>query len=291
MIRKYFFSIAVLLFFVVSANAGEVLWSKEGARLRQVKHNLDSNYNWVFLPGGPGMGSEYFEPLVQQLNLPGTIWLLDMPGDGSNRLGGKVIDYNKWSDYLPDAITKLSNVILVAHSFGGMLTLASPELKGKLAGLVLIDTAPNNQWMQTSAKYSTEAMAQAQKKYLASPSDENFKQVTLTMAPLFFLKKDQQQGKKLLQNLPYNHKPFDWAIKDFDAGYDAQWIPQNMPLLIIMGDKDILTPVSLFKQDARFNKKNIQIKILTDAAHFSLVGQEKRINQLLLNYLKSLPGQ
>ena len=42
-------------------------------------------WNWLFVPGGPGVGSESLAGLVAAVRPPGTCWLVDLPGDGSNR--------------------------------------------------------------------------------------------------------------------------------------------------------------------------------------------------------------
>ncbi|EUA07894.1 hypothetical protein I545_6382 [Mycobacterium kansasii 662] len=40
--------------------------------------------NWLFLPGGPGIGSESLHELVDTVDVPGCSWMVDLPGDGSN---------------------------------------------------------------------------------------------------------------------------------------------------------------------------------------------------------------
>jgi hypothetical protein len=43
--------------------------------------------NWIFIPGGPGLGSEALSGLTTLLSakIPGTIWHFDFPNDGSNK--------------------------------------------------------------------------------------------------------------------------------------------------------------------------------------------------------------
>src|SRR5690348_11126297 len=67
------------------------LWTLDGARLRC--QSRDSTINWLFLPGGPGLGSEAIAGLTELLNdkIPGIIWHLDLPNDGSNILQNKPI--------------------------------------------------------------------------------------------------------------------------------------------------------------------------------------------------------
>ncbi|PIQ43959.1 MAG: hypothetical protein COV52_03825 [Gammaproteobacteria bacterium CG11_big_fil_rev_8_21_14_0_20_46_22] len=275
----------VILFFVfTSAFSETVFYTKSGARFQQVSQNAEGSINWVFLPGGPGLGSEYLRPFVDKLNLPGTTWLLDMPGDGSNTLGDRKVDYNYWPANLASAVKTLPNVILVAHSFAGMLTLSSPGLQHHLLGLVLIDTAPNHQWMTSSKPFQSKALLKAQKAYFANPSDQTLKSLTFAMAPYFFLEKDMKKGKALLNNLPYNNKAFAWASQYFDPQYEAKWAPEKIPVLIITGAQDHLTPVSLFENDQQFHRKNIRIVVIPNAAHFSWIGHVKLFNQLFKRF-------
>jgi pimeloyl-ACP methyl ester carboxylesterase len=156
MIQAPFFRLTQALFLLsllLTSNqvpAKPALWTKQSARFELINNRPGNNLDWVFLPGGPGLGSEYLREFALSLKLPGSTWLLDMPGDGSNQFAGKSLDYNQWPQDLAKAVNSLDHVVLVAHSFGGMLALSSPELQNHLSGLILIDTAPNNQWMHGS---------------------------------------------------------------------------------------------------------------------------------------------
>ena len=120
-------------------------WTRSGARLQRVHQNSNSQYNWLFLPGGPGLGSESLSDLIKILSLPGAIWYLDLPEDGSNTTDDK-FSFSNWSISLIEATKALDQVILVAHSSGGMFALATPELEDNLLGLVLMDSSPNASW-------------------------------------------------------------------------------------------------------------------------------------------------
>src|SRR5205807_21926 len=112
-------------------------YSKDGFRLTFVKSREGFPFNWLFLPGGPGLGSESLKDLTAMLELTGTIWHVDYPGDGSNR-DIEHVDFTKWPEGLVNLVQTLEHVIIVAHSFGGMLTLTIPELEKHLDGIVLL---------------------------------------------------------------------------------------------------------------------------------------------------------
>jgi len=59
------------------------MFTRSGVHMVQHRVNR-GDLNWLFLPGGPGLGSESLHELVAAVQTPGTSWLVDLPGDGSN---------------------------------------------------------------------------------------------------------------------------------------------------------------------------------------------------------------
>ena len=166
------------------------LWTSLKARLNFIKSNNGQPYNWLFLPGGPGLGSESLTNLVNELELPGTMWYLDLPGDGSNILDIDHYSLKLWADALIEACSALDNVIMVAHSTGGMFVLAVPELKTILKGLILMDSAPDSSWQDGFSNYCSQHLLQsiesAQKRYNQHPTNENLKKLTIASLPYLF---------------------------------------------------------------------------------------------------------
>ncbi|WP_425519668.1 alpha/beta fold hydrolase [Streptomyces auratus] len=130
-------------------------WTASGVRLRQVTSGAGRG-NWLFVPGGPGLGSESLLGLVEAAQVPGAAWLVDLPGDGSNR-GGPALPaepYAHWPGCLAEAAQALDEVIMVGHSTGGMFMLSVPELEGLLTGMVLLSSAPHAGWRPGFARYA-----------------------------------------------------------------------------------------------------------------------------------------
>lgn len=284
--------VSCFLFFSQVGFSNPAVWTQQSARFELINSCPGKSLNWVFLPGGPGLGSEYLRELATALALPGSTWLLDMPGDGSNQPTNKVVDYSQWPENLAEAVRSLDNVVLVAHSFGGMLTLSSPALQNHLSGLILIDTAPNNKWMRVSAdtakRRNIVMPSPAMLSYEKVPSNHHFKQATLSMGPLFFSPNEMIQGRRLLEHLPYNHLPYDWVIKNFNPTYQSQWVPKKIPTLIISGDEDILTPASIFKSDETFHRSNIKTILITHAGHFSWINHQREFRTLFHSFSDKL---
>lgn len=248
------------------------LWTELNARLQLISTTKGANYNWLFLPGGPGLGSESLHELTKLLHLPGTIWHLDLPGDGSNVTANNAQSFSHWSQALVQATQALDNVILVAHSTGGMYALSTPELQDNLEGLVLMNSAPDASWqqefMQHVAAHPLPAVQALQKIYTQNPTNQTLKEITIASASYFFTGNNFEQKTAFLETLPYNHQVCDWSAEHFDQTYKARWIPKKIPTLIFAGQNDFITPLKLFTQSKEFERDNIVIKSIDHAGHF-----------------------
>lgn len=264
--------------------ARSFLWTKLGARLQLVNKKTGGNWNWIFLPGGPGLGSESLSPLTDLLKLPGFTWHLDLPGDGSNQLG----DFSNWQEALIEATDALPNVILVAHSTGGMYALATPALQSKIIGLVLMDSAPDASWQQFFAEYLQKnpihEMEELHRQYSESPNNEVLKKMTLLSAPYLFTKEGMTKDISFLESVPYNYKSCDWSASHFDATYKGQWVPNNMPTLIFAGDQDCITPLSSFKVSSQFKSSSILIREIPKAGHFPWIENPQGVVEVFEEY-------
>jgi len=189
-------------------------YSNFGYRARLINALPGKAFNWLFLPGGPGLGSEAFGDLADNLALPGKSWYVDYPGDGSNHKDK--VDYQKWSEGLLDLVSKFTNVIIVAHSFSGMFVLSQAAIEEKLTALLLINTAPDASWSQQIpqqvALHNLPDLSQQQLIYQKNPSNAAFKQLCQHSAIYFFSKHALKKGQRLLQDLPYSHRSYDREV-------------------------------------------------------------------------------
>ena len=247
----------------------DYLWTASRARLRLFRVDEGKNLHWLFLPGGPGLGSESLIPLLEILNIPGTMWLLDLPGDGSNRTSTNKEAFSRWAEGLVEAVDALKNVILVGHSRGGMFALAAEELQKKLKGLVLMTSAPDMSWQKEISLPPLPEADQAEEIYRRNPNNSDLKKCILAGAPrMFFTKKGLEEGVKFFSQLPYNYETWQWAEEHFDPAYRAKWIPKDIPTLILSGEKDIAIPIKYFAGKPEFQRNNILLKEIENAGHF-----------------------
>lgn len=268
------------------------LWTQLKARLQLIKINHGSNWNWLFLPGGPGLGSESLAPLTSFLNLPGSMWHLDLPGDGSNLESN---DFSFWDEALAQSVEALGHVILVGHSTGGMYALSTPALKESLLGLVLMDSAPDASWQQffgnTVEQSPIPGMEDLHKEYIKSPSNELLKQLTLLSAPYLFTQEGLKKDYSFLETLPYNYQSCDWSAQHFDSTYEAKWFPDNLPTLIFAGEFDQITPLKLFRESPNFQADSIYIKEIPNAGHFPWVENPQAVAQVFEQYCQILSSK
>jgi pimeloyl-ACP methyl ester carboxylesterase len=265
------------------------LWTSLKARLQLIRTTAGANFNWLFLAGGPGLGSDTLTPLIHVLNLPGTVWRLDLPGDGSNLTDDDAQAFSNWSEALAEAVGVLNNVILVAHSTGGMYALATPALEKLLTGLVLMDSAPDASWqqhfMELAKQHPIPGAEQLHKSYMENPNNETLKQLTILSAPYLFTKQGLKQDISFLESLPYNFRTCEWSAQHFDSTYKAQWIPKNIPTLIFAGDEDAITPLRFFVASADFQHPNIMIRKINNAGHFPWIENPKETADVFREYI------
>lgn len=231
-------------------------------------------FNWLFIPGGPGVDSSYFLSLINELNIPGNFWLIDLPGNGSNISDKAPADFNfdSWDNYLLSTIQKFENPILVGHSFGGMFPLLFPNLEKLLKGFVILNSAPSL-WLEEAAKLAREKnlplLTEPMAAFEHDPNQETFKKALLACAPYYFPSNNLENGIKLLNQLQMNYLAAAWWLKRASSmNFSAKWVPENIPTLIIGSSEDCITPISLFEKDKRFSRKNINIEKIQDAGHF-----------------------
>lgn len=250
-------------------------WTASGARLQRIGPRSKERLHWLFLPGGPGLGSEYLSSLTSLLKLPGTVWHLDLPGDGSNTTIDNRSSFSHWSRALVEAVDSLPHVILAAHSTGGMYALATPQLEKKLEGLVLMDSAPDASWRGPFLKKVKEiVLPEAErwaKIYYETPNNETLREWMLASAPYSFTQAGLAAGRELLKDLPYNYESCQWSAEHFDATYQARWTPKTMPTLIFAGSEDMICPLSGFEKWKEFHRPNILLREIPKAGHFPWV--------------------
>ncbi|MEI9849645.1 MAG: alpha/beta hydrolase [Sphingomonas sp.] len=248
------------------------LFTPSGVRLR--RHSARAgDLNWLLLPGGPGIGSESLDELAAALGVSGTIWLVDLPGDGSNRTppGASADPFSRWPQVVAEAARALPNVVFAGHSTGGMYLLATPELERHILGLVLLDTAPDAGWharfVEMTARNPLPAVEAAAAIYERDRRDENIAAVAVASAEWNFTSEAVAAGRELLARMPYNSAAVDWSEANFDHVYEAAWWPESIPVLVLAGADDRIVWQGGWEDD-RFHTSGALFRSIPRAGHF-----------------------
>ncbi|MFI0785737.1 alpha/beta fold hydrolase [Streptomyces lydicus] len=251
----------------------EPLWTRSGVRLRQLASG-PGRWNWLFLPGGPGLGSETLVDLARTVEVTGSSWLVDLPGDGSNRApaGAGADPYAQWPHVLVEAAQAVDSAVLVAHSTGGMFALSVPDLESYLSGLVLISSAPHSGWRPAfaahAARHPLPGVGEAAARWAEQPDDGSLRDLTLAAAAWNFTPEGLPAGRALLEHAAYHHRAVAWAEAHFDDGYRSRWIPTALPALIVSGAEDNVVAQHLWREAGGFDRPNIIRHVIGKAGHF-----------------------
>lgn len=258
-------------------------YTPSGVRLR--KHSSRPGpLNWLLLPGGPGIGSESLNELADVLNVPGAVWLVDLPGDGSNRSppGAPDNPFEVWPRAVLEAAQAVDNPVFAGHSTGGMYLLNTPELEGVLRGLVLLDTAPDAGWhprfVEMTKAYPLSAVEAATAVYEADPIDENIAAIAVASAEWNFTAAGLARGRDLLSRMPYNAAAVAWSDAHFDHVYQARWWPQALPVLRLAGADDRIVWQGGWSVP-RFQTPNVLDRTISGAGHFPWIENPMEVQQ------------
>lgn len=247
-------------------------------------------YNWLFLPGGPGGDSRYLLSLVNLLELPGNVWLIDFPGNGDNLEGIPAeYDFDSWFDIFLPTIKKFANPIVVGHSFGGMFPLCFPELEEQLKGFVILNSAPSL-WFESQSAHSAHLpdVSKEEREFAQNPSDLTYKALLDVCLPYYFATEKLDIGKVIF-SVPCHFRPaIWWQRKALEINFSAKWVPQQVPTLIIGGTEDCICPFSLFQQDARFTRSNIEMINVEAGWHLPWVENPEAVKSAFKKFCSQL---
>lgn len=263
---------------------------KFGTRLTKAKSN-PGKYNWLFLAGGPGADSQYLNELIECLKVPGQLWRVDLPENGSNQLSDtylKDYDFEKWEPALRFLLKSIDNPILVGHSFSGLYPLLFPEIENDLRGLVLLNSA-TRPWIENAMKMAKiknlPSFEKEMAEFLSNKSDETFAKARKIFYHYYFNPDQLEKGTKILSRAPFNyHASCWWLTKAPSIDFDNLLIP-SIPTLIIGGSEDSAVP---FQRDERYLKANIKIHEIKGASHFPWLDNPEEVNRLFNDFLSDV---
>lgn len=255
-------------------------------RYQLIASNEGKPYNWIFLPGGPGADSCYFQSLINFLNLPGNTWFIDFPGSGRNIHPG--YNFDRWFDIFLPALKKFENVILVGHSFSGMFPLLFPELENILKGYVILHSAPSL-WLEEAAIYSKRFnlpdFSSEMQDFTLNPNEKTFRVALDACMPYYFPPHTLEEGRHFVSQIPFQYLPTVWwQRKAVEINFSAKWVPEQVPTLIVGGTYDCMCPFTLFQRDKRFSRPNITMFNIENGGHFGWLESPNEYKRLFSDF-------
>lgn len=262
------------------------IFSIKNYRAKVVSSNDITNITSICIPGGPGLGFEYLDPFVTQLNLPGQAVLVDFPGKDPDNILQRSAD--RWKTQLLSIVRYFSPCILITHSFSGMMALEIPELEAELSGLILMNTSPVRDYSLNTELYSPEVI-DAKTIYFDNPNDLTLKKLFLAYKYYFFLPEEMKKGEELLAKCSVSYQSFNWGWQHFIPSYRAKWLPTKIPGLIVSGEGDLLCPPDLFLDNSDYSSHaNITFCVIENAGHFPWLNQFNTVKKAFNIFYKQL---
>lgn len=269
------------------------LYDQNNIRCNLIQSKNGKAINWLFVPGGAGIDSRYLKSLVKNLELPGNVWLIDLPGGGDHILGvDPNYDYDRWFDIFKDLVERFDNPVLVGHSFGAMLGLLIPELENKLVSFVALNSSPSL-WMEVAAKAAIAAnkpdLTEEMDAFVKNPCQETFITALEACFPYYFTDSSMKQGVELFRDLPFPYKTAVWCQnKLVGINYSAKWAPETLPMLIISGTEDYICHYSIFRNDVRFQAPNVIFELIDGAGHFPWLEKPREVANAFAKLIKRI---
>ncbi|PTL80128.1 alpha/beta fold hydrolase [Vitiosangium sp. GDMCC 1.1324] len=268
----------------------ETRYTPSGVRMR--RHSTRPGpLNWLLLPGGPGIGSESLQELADVMDVPGSIWLIDLPGHGSNIARQHDDPYAQWPQVLVEAAEAVSDAVFLGHSTGGMYLLATPQLKGLIRGMGLLDTAPDSSWhpkyVAMTQQYPLPAFECAALAYAQEKTIANLTALAVTSAEWNFTPPALEAGRALLARMPYNIDAVEWSDAHFDHTYTAQWWPTDIPVLRLWGECDRIVSQHGWAASA-YHTPNVLARSIPQAGHFPWIDHPVAVTAAFVEFTRRL---
>lgn len=213
---------------------------------------------------------------MDTLDVPGTLWGVDLPGDGSNVNAPEAPadPFSVWPCAILEAARMVEKPVFVGHSTGGMYLLSCPELESVLAGMALVSTAPDASWhprfVEMTQRHPLPEVDRTSALYEAERTPERLRDMAVASAEWNFTPQSLDAGRKLLSEMPYRPEAVDWSDAHFDHTYGAKWWPSSLPTLIVSGADDRIVDQSLWERPG-FDGPNVLRRTIAGGAHFPWV--------------------
>lgn len=241
----------------------------------------------LFLPGGPGLKSEYFLDLIKYLPQSLNCWLFDY---GTNISSTSNV-FKTWSEDLSESLTILKKPIVVGHSFGGWIAMLNQDALNKTMGLILMNTCPSYSAFQSalsSYQFNIPDEEKAFNDYSNNPSNETFKKLFISWLPYYFSDNKIKNMEPAFSQYQYDHKAYDLS-SPYMQTYKTIWEDLAVRTLVISGDTDRICPIEVMSEHPLFkNNSKVSPYIVKNSGHFPWLENLHDTKTILVSFIDFL---
>lgn len=259
----------------------------------KVIRNESSEINLVFIPGGPGLSSLSFVPLMQ-LKESFNLHFLDPMGTNSElEVEPTYLNLlNEIEQYIQD----FSNVILCGHSFGGIQAIEIANRgKADILGVVAIGSPVSQNAFDILNKNFDFDLSQNQidlsKKLQTDPTDEIYKKWYFAFRDFYFNPETADENISVIIDDEVCVKSYSYAIKESSNKENhLKALKTNKILkLYITGELDKVLPPTSANHEAELG--GFDLKVIENAGHFSHYEKPEKAIHIILDFLSNIGGK
>jgi len=262
--------------------------ARDGFQLHYTQEgDWQSSQDTVLLIHGLGASIRDWEYQIPALKTDYKVLMLDLRGHGKSDKPNIPYDISLFSE---DVVSLIRELILgplhvVGHSMGGMiafqLALDHPSL---VKTLTIINSAPQVAFPTLRSKLNFTMRAWSVKCF-------GMKKLSTGLAKKLFPKEEQAAFRETFIERWCENSPQAY-LNSLKAFHDWNVMPRLStllcPTLIITGDRDY-TPVA-YKQFYMQFIKNVQLVVIEDSGHLSIIDQVQKCNHAIIDFLLKNKG-
>lgn len=241
--------------------------------------------NWMFFPGGPGLGPEYLEGFLIEANLKGSIFVLKYPSPCKTETVVKYL--SKLNQDILEFIKSLPNLIIVGHSYGGMLLQCLNLKCDNIKKQILLNSSPTLECFSLAAK-SAKTFSDSEKRAIEIAENDfandkntaNLRRLYKSWAPYYVPHAFLEDYFNMLDLTTFDVQLYEWGNSNFYEYFRTKTFLMDN-IIAINSKFDIICPSSLF------HKQPVQMNEINSSSHFPWISDK----EALLEILKSIQNQ
>lgn len=255
----------------------------------------------LLMHGGSGLDHTYFRPWLDTLSDQVQLIYYDQLGQGRSTRPQSYedISMDTWADEADALRAQLGHerIILFGHSFGSFIAQNYALRHGDhLDGLILCDGAPVLDYadviMANAQSRGTPEQVQAVMEALSAPvaDDASFRQLWVTILPLYFNHYDPKVGAALDEATQYSAEAYNQGMGKLLPTFNVlnQLSEITVPTLVVGGRHDWITPPAQGAERLHAGLPNSKLVIFEESGHFPFIEEHGRFVQTVRDWINSL---